>query len=136
MLSIPSAIIPAKKHHVAGEGFLRTTLTPASSRLKIPATNGSWKKSVHRSWRLNHTNNKNSGIKDNAKKTGPPWRWMRLSIMCGPICTQSRPMTRIRKLLRTIASGITKATRMSRRHGLSRKRCEATRLVMNSTQLE
>ena len=44
MLSMPSAVMPAKKHHVAADGFLRTTLKPASSRLKIPATNGSCKK--------------------------------------------------------------------------------------------
>ena len=45
-------------------------------------------------------------------------------------------MTRIRNAFRTIASGITKATRTILRHGLSRKRWEATRLVMKSTQLE
>ena len=56
--------------------------------------------------------------------------------MCGPTCTQSSPMTRIRNPFRTIASGITKATSTIRRHGLSRKRWEATRLVMKSTQLE
>ena len=61
---------------------------------------------------------------------------MKLSIMCGPTCTHSKPITRIRKLFRTIASGITNATRTSRRHGLWRNRCEATRLVMKSTQLE
>ena len=75
MLSMPSAVIPAKKHHVAGDGFLRTRLTPASSRLKNSSHERQLKKKTrHRSWRLNHTNNRNSGPRDNAKKIGPPWR--------------------------------------------------------------
>src|SRR5262245_32102754 len=45
-LSTPRATIPAKKHHVAREGFLRSRLTTARSRLQTPAAKGRRKKSV------------------------------------------------------------------------------------------
>ena len=120
----------------------------ARSRLKNPAAKGRRKRAVTSnlrlaerlcadvhalSWRRNHNKNKNSGTSDSTKKMGPPRRWMMLSIMCGPTCTQSSPMTRIRNPFRTIASGITKATSTILRHGLSRKRWDASRLVMKST---
>src|ERR1017187_4360837 len=82
-LSMPRTAIPAKKHHVAREGFFGSRLAKARSRAKIAAANGRKEKSVtcpqpggfnRRSWRRNHHNNRNRGIRDSAKKKGPP-RW-------------------------------------------------------------
>src|SRR5215469_7187117 len=61
---------------------------------------------------------------------------MPLSIMWGPTCTQRTPMTKIRKPLRKIPSGITNATSTILRQGVLRNRWDASRLVMNNTQLE
>ena len=43
---MPSTAIPAKKHHVAGEGFFRSTLATARSRQRIAAANGRAEKTV------------------------------------------------------------------------------------------
>jgi hypothetical protein len=46
MLSIPSADIPAKKHHAASERFLRSRLEHARSKLRNPAAKGRKKRAV------------------------------------------------------------------------------------------
>ena len=45
-LSMLRTAIPTKKHHVAGEDFLRSTLATASSRQRIAAANGRAEKTV------------------------------------------------------------------------------------------
>ena len=66
--------MPAKKHQVAGDGFLRTTLTPAKQQAEDSSHERQLEEGRHRSWRLNHANSRNNGISDSAKKIGPPWR--------------------------------------------------------------
>ena len=68
-----------------------------------------------------HHSTRNNGMSERAKKRGPPCPWTMLWIMCGPSSTQRRPIIQMRKPLRTIESGMTKATRTARRHGLFKK---------------
>src|SRR5262245_38404029 len=65
-----------------------------------------------------HHNTRKNGISESMKNRGPPRRWIRLLIICGPELTQRSPITRIRNAFRTIASGITKAISAKRRHGV------------------
>ena len=57
-------------------------------------------------------------------------------IICGPRCTQRRPITKMRNPFRRIASGMTTAISAKRRHVVFKNRFAARMLVMKSTRLE
>src|SRR5882724_2439996 len=85
--------------------------------------------------RSHHRSSKN-GTSESTKKTGPPRRWITLLIICGPALTQRRPITKMRKPFRRIASGMTKATSTRRRHDDFKNRLAAKTLVIKRTQLD
>ena len=59
-----------------------------------------------------------------------------LLIISGPKCTQSSPMKTMRSPLRKIPSGMTAATSTILRHGVSKNKFAANKLVIKSTQLD
>jgi len=76
------------------------------------------------------------GRRARAKKMGPPWWWMGESMRCGPRWVQRSPRMRMRKALRKMARGKTKAMTRSLWVEDLRKRWEAMTEVMRRIQEE
>ena len=74
MLSMPSAVMPAKKHHVAIGRLPPHQADNGQNQARQPSDERKEQEKAHRSCRLNHTNNKNSGPNDSTKNNGPPRR--------------------------------------------------------------